>query len=111
MIDRRNHHLFQSLLYQVATGGLSPADIAAPIRALLKGQANARVILGEVELVDLRGRFVVLVDGGRVPYDTLVIASGSRHSYFGNDHWGPAAPGLKTLEDAIEVRRRVLIRF
>ncbi len=111
VIDRRNHHLFQPLLYQVATGGLSPADIAAPIRALLKGQANARVILGEVELVDLRGRFVVLVDGGRVPYDTLVIASGSRHSYFGNDHWGPAAPGLKTLEDAIEVRRRVLFVF
>lgn len=111
VIDRRNHHLFQPLLYQVATGSLSPADISAPIRALLKGQANARVILGEVERIDAADRTVKLDDGGRVPYDTLVIAPGSRHSYFGRDEWAQAAPALKTLEDAIEIRRRILFAF
>ncbi len=111
MIDRRNHHLFQPLLYQVATGSLSPADISAPIRALLKGQANARGILGEVERIDAADRTVKLDDGGRVPYDTLVIAPGSRHSYFGRDEWAQAAPALKTLEDAIEIRRRILFAF
>ncbi len=111
VIDRRNHHLFQPLLYQVATGSLSPADISAPIRALLKSQANARVILGEVERIDAADRAVELIDGGRLPYDTLVIASGSGHSYFGRDDWAQAAPALKTLEDAIEIRRRILLAF
>lgn len=111
LIDGRNHHLFQPLLYQVATGGLSPADIATPIRALLRGQKNARVILGEVVGVDVATRRVMLSDGDEIIYDTLVLATGARHSYFGKDEWAEAAPGLKTIEDATEIRRRIFLAF
>jgi NADH:ubiquinone reductase (H+-translocating) len=110
LVDRRNYHLFQPLLYQVATGSLSPADIAAPLRGLLRRQANARVLLGEVVDVDVARRQVVLEDG-RIDYDTLIIATGSGHHYFGNDHWAQWAPGLKTIEDATEIRNRVLTAF
>lgn len=110
VIDRRNFHLFQPLLYQVATGGLSPANIAAPIRAVLKRQANCRVILAEVTDFDLAARRVRLADG-EVPYDYLIIAAGSRHHYFGHDEWERLAPGLKTIEDATEIRRRFLLAF
>ena len=109
LIDRRNHHLFQPLLYQVATGGLSPADISTPIRALLRGQENARVILGEVVEVDVVTRQVMLSDGDKIDYDTLVLATGVRHSYFGKDEWAEAAPGLKTIEEATEIRRRIFL--
>lgn len=111
LIDRRNHHLFQPLLYQVATGGLSPADIATPIRALMRGQKNARVILGEVVEVHVDPGQVVLSDGDKIDYDTLVLATGARHSYFGKEEWAEAAPGLKTLEDAAEIRRRIFFAF
>ncbi len=110
LIDRRNFHLFQPLLYQVATGGLSPANIAAPLRAVLKRQRNARVLLGEVTGVDARARSV-RADGTEIPYDTLVAAAGARHHYFGNDHWEEHAPGLKTVEDATAIRRRILVAF
>ncbi len=110
LIDRRNFHLFQPLLYQVATGALSPANIAAPLRAVLKRQRNARVLMGEVVDIDVAGRRVVLSDG-EVPYDTLVVATGSRHFYFGHPEWEDRAPGLKTVEDATEIRRRVLLAF
>ena len=110
LIDRRNHHLFQPLLYQVATAGLSPAQIAAPIRAIFRDQPNATVLLGEVTGVDLV-RQQVVVGGRRQPFDYLVLATGARHSYFGHDDWAPFAPGLKSLEDAIEIRRRVLLAF
>ena len=92
LIDRRNHHLFQPLLYQVATGGLSSADISTPIRALLQGQKNARVILGDVEDVDVGGKTVALADGEQIGYDTLVLAPGAHHSYFGRDEWANDAP-------------------
>jgi NADH dehydrogenase len=107
LIDRRNFHLFQPLLYQVATGGLSPANIATPLRSVLRRQKNARVLLGEVRGFDLEGRRVLLSDG-EIGYDTLVVATGARHHYFGRDHWEPLAPGLKTVEEATEIRRRVL---
>lgn len=110
LIDRRNHHLFQPLLYQVATASLSPADIAAPIRHVLRSQRNAEVWLGEVEGVDLARRVVRLSDA-EVDYDYLVVATGATHSYFGNDGWAPHAPGLKTVEDALEIRRRFLLAF
>ncbi len=111
LIDRRNHHLFQPLLYQVATAGLAPADIAHPIRSILARQSNARVVLGDVVDVDTEGRRVRLADGGEFTYDHLVLATGTRHSYFGNDQWEQHAPGLKTVEDALEIRRRVLLAF
>ncbi len=111
LLDRRNHHLFQPLLYQVATAGLTPADIAHPIRSILAHQANTRVVLGEVVDVDPERRTVQLADGAEFDYDHLVIATGTRHSYFGNDDWEQHAPGLKTVEDAIEIRRRVLLAF
>jgi len=111
VIDRRNHHLFQPLLYQVATAALSPADIAVPIRSILRRQANATVLLAEATAVDLAQRAVVLEDGNRLSYDYLVLATGARHSYFGHDAWEPLAPGLKNLEDALEIRRRVLLAF
>ena len=111
LIDRQNYHLFQPLLYQVATGGLSPADIATPIRALLRGQKNAQVILGEVDWIDIAARRVLLGDGEEVEYDTLILATGARHSYFGREEWAEAAPGLKTIEDAIEIRRRIFFAF
>lgn len=111
LVDRRNHHLFQPLLYQVATAGLAAPDIAAPIRQLLRKQRNARVLLGEVAQVDVAGRAVVLVDGARLPYDHLIVAAGATHSYFGHDEWAAWAPGLKTLNDALTIRRRVLLSF
>jgi NADH dehydrogenase len=110
LVDRRNFHLFQPLLYQVATGGLSPANIAAPLRAVLRDQENARVLLGEATGFDLAGRRVLLADGA-VPYDTLLIATGSRHHYFGHDEWERQARGLKTVEDATAIRGRVLLAF
>ena len=111
LIDRRNFHLFQPLLYQVATGGLSPANIAAPLRSILKRQANARVLLGEATGFDLADKAVLLKDGARIPFDTLVLATGATHAYFGHDAWADLAPGLKTIEDATEIRRRVLSAF
>src|SRR4030088_2342602 len=94
VIDRRNFHLFQPLLYQVATGSLSPGEIAAPIRVVLRNQANTRVLLGEVTHIDVAARTVVLNDGGRVPYDTLILAAGSTDNYFGHPEWAVHAPGL-----------------
>ena len=110
LIDKRNFHLFQPLLYQVAAGGLSPGDIASPLRAVLKRQKNARVLLGEVTGLDLRQKQVILRDDV-IPYDTLVLATGVRHSYFGHDQWEAIAPGLKTVEDATEMRRKILLAF
>src|SRR5690606_93345 len=110
LIDRRNHHLFQPLLYQVATGALSPADIATPLRRLLKNQQNARVLLGEVVDFDVVNKQVILRDG-TIRYDKLIVAAGSGKHYFGNDQWEAVAPGLKTIEDATEIRRRVLSAF
>src|SRR5437016_2134762 len=110
IIDRRNHHLFQPLLYQVATAGLSPGDIAYPIRAVLRRQKNARVLLEEAAAVDVAARQVRLRDG-ELPYDYLILATGAQHSYFGHDDWEPWAPGLKSLEDALEIRRRILLAF
>jgi NADH:ubiquinone reductase (H+-translocating) len=110
LIDRRNHHLFQPLLYQVAMAGLSPADIAAPIRGILSGYSNIRVLLGNVQSIDVH-RNVALTDIGEFPFDYLVMSCGSSHSYFGHDEWARFAPGLKTLEDATEIRRRVLTAF
>jgi NADH dehydrogenase len=118
LIDRRNFHLFQPLLYQVATGGLSPGEIAVPLRGVLRRQRNARVVLGEVTDVDLAERRVRWRSPGRegltrfeLGYDTLVVAAGARHAYFGHDEWERDAPGLKTLEDALEIRRRILLAF
>jgi NADH:ubiquinone reductase (H+-translocating) len=110
MIDRRNHHLFQPLLYQVATAALNPGDIAAPIRRILRRQRNASVILGDATAIDTRQKIVQLLDG-EVAYDYLIVASGATHSYFGHDEWLEPAPGLKTLEDAVEIRRRVLVAY
>jgi NADH dehydrogenase len=110
LIDRRNFHLFQPLLYQVATGGLSPANIAAPLRAVLKRQKNTRVLLGDVTGFDLERRLVLLADGSE-PYDSLLVAAGSRHHYFGHPEWENYAPGLKTVEDATAMRRMILSAF
>ena len=111
LIDRRNHHLFQPLLYQVATAGLSPGNIAAPLRGILVRQARVRVLLGEVRDLDAKANAVVLADGSRIEYDYLIVATGASHSYFGKDEWAKFAPGLKTLEDALEIRRRVLMAY
>ena len=111
VVDRRNHHLFQPLLYQVATEGLNPADIAVPIRSILRRQANAEVLLGEVAAFDLAARRVRLADGEALAYDHLVVAAGVTHSYFGHSGWARFAPGLKTVEDALEIRRRILLAF
>lgn len=110
LVDRRNFHLFQPLLYQVATGALSPANIASPLRAVLQKQANARTLLAEVVDIDAGNRRVVLHDG-TLTYDTLIVAAGARHHYFGHDEWEKLAPGLKTIEDATEMRRRILLAF
>ena len=110
VVDRRNFHLFQPLLYQVATGGLGTGDIASPLRAALKGQRNARVLLGEVRDVDVTARQLRL-DASVVPYDTLILAAGVKNHYFGHDEWAPLAPGLKSVEDAVEIRSRVLRAF
>src|SRR5215470_16417157 len=110
LVDRRNHHLFQPLLYQVATGGLSPSEIAAPVRSILRNQKNVTVVMGEVTGVDLVGQ-QVLAGERRLHFDYLVVATGAHHSYFGHDAWEPFAPGLKSLEDAEGIRRRVLLAF
>ncbi len=110
LIDKRNFHLFQPLLYQVATGELSPGDIASPLRQVLRKSANTRVIAGEVIDIDPDGRRVILHDS-EIAYDTLVVATGATHSYFGRDDWAALAPGLKTVEDAIEIRRRILLAY
>lgn len=110
LIDRTNHHLFQPLLYQVATAMLSPADIAQPIRAIVQDAKNTRVVMGHVETIDV-GAKVVRTKNSEYPYDYLILATGARHSYFGNDQWEAHAPGLKTLSDALELRRRILNAF
>ncbi len=109
VVDQRNHHIFQPLLYQVATAGLSPADIAAPIRAIVRGRRNTRVVLGRVTGIDRETQLVQLEDGATLAYNWLIIATGARHSYFGRDDWAPYAPGIKSLEDATLVRHRVLL--
>lgn len=111
LIDRRNFHLFQPLLYQVATGELSPADVAFPLRAIFSRQQNTRVLLAEASDIDVVRRRVLLEDGEAIPYDTLVVATGARNHYFGNDAWAEFAPGLKTLEDATRIRHRILYAF
>ena len=110
LIDRRNFHLFQPLLYQVATGWLSPANIASTLRIVLRAQKNARILLAEATDIDVNNRHVIL-SIGKIRYDTLIVATGSRHHYFGNDQWESLAPGLKTIEDAIEIRRRIFLAF
>ena len=110
LIDRQNHHLFQPLLYQVATAGLSPADIAWPVRYLMRRQPNTRVLMGEIRAVD-PVRKVVTLDAGPIAYDCLVLATGATHGYFGRDEWARYAPGLKTLDDATAMRRRLLLAF
>ena len=111
VLDRTNHHVFQPLLYQVATAGLAAPAIAAPIRHVLAHQANATVLLGEAKRIEPARRSVLLEDGAELPYDHLIVATGAAHSYFGNDAWAPFAPGLKTLEDAFEIRRRILLAY
>ena len=111
LIDRTNHHVFQPLLYQVATGSLSPGEIAAPLRAVLNRQKNAEVLLGEAMDLDPVAKHVVLRDGGAFPYDTLVIATGSRTSYYGHDEWRDVAPSLKTVEEATAIRHKLLYAF
>jgi NADH dehydrogenase len=111
LIDRSNHHLFQPLLYQVAMAGLSPAEIAVPIRSVLYRNENTRVLLDEVSKVELAEKAVVLRESGTLHYDYLVIATGARTNYFGNEQWATLAPGLKDLDDAVEIRRRVLLAF
>jgi NADH dehydrogenase len=110
VVDRRNHHLFQPLLYQVATAGLNPADIAAPIRGILRGQENVRVLLAEATAVERSSRRVLFSDG-EIRYDFLIVATGATHAYFGRDHWAGHAPGLKSIEDALEIRRRVFLAY
>jgi NADH dehydrogenase len=110
LVDRRNHHLFQPLLYQVATAALSPGDIAAPIRRVLRRQKNAEVILAEATAVDVARKRLVLRDG-ELPYDFLVLATGATHAYFGHEEWEENAPGLKSIEDALQIRRRVLLAY
>jgi NADH dehydrogenase len=111
LIDRRNFHLFQPLLYQVATGALSPGEIASPLRYVLNRQKNANVLLGEVVDIDPAARRLHLSDGSQIPYDTLILATGSTHHYFGHPEWAQFAPGLKTIEDATEIRTRILLAF
>src|SRR5437870_12687225 len=110
LIDRRNFHLFQPLLYQVATGQLSPANIAAPLRAVVSKQKNTRVLLVDVIGIDATSRRVLFTDG-TLDYDLLILATGARHHYFGKPEWEQLAPGLKTVEDATEIRRRILTAF
>ncbi len=111
VVDRSNHHLFQPLLYQVATGGLSAPSIAAPARSLFRHQRNVTPLLGEVTGIDARAQRVSLANGSELPYDHLIVAAGATHSYFGRDEWAPHAPGLKSLDDAFEIRRRLLLAF
>ncbi|MCC7330007.1 MAG: NAD(P)/FAD-dependent oxidoreductase [Gammaproteobacteria bacterium] len=111
LIDRKNHHTFQPLLYQVALSVLSPGEIASPLRRILRRAHNIRVILGEVISFDTQARRVLLRDTSSLPYDYLIVAAGARHDYFGNDEWEAAAPGLKTIEDAVQIRRQLLLAF
>jgi NADH:ubiquinone reductase (H+-translocating) len=111
LVDRRNYHLFQPLLYQVATGALAPSEIAQPLRSILRRNANTTVLLGEAVGIDPERREVLLSDGGPILYDTLIVASGARFSYFGHDDWAAMAPGLKSIDDATDIRRRILIAF
>jgi len=111
IVDRRNHHVFQPLLYQVATAALSPGDIASPIRWILRHQRNVEVLLGEVARIDPAASTAHLADGAALAYDYAIVSAGATHAYFGHDAWRPSAPGLKTLEDALEMRRRVLLAF
>jgi NADH dehydrogenase len=111
VIDRTNHHLFQPMLYQVATAALSPSDIAYPIRSVLRRHRNTDVLMGEVDRIDVNERLVSLLDGRSIRYDYLLVAVGAHHSYFGHDAWEPLAPGLKAITDALEVRRRILMAF
>src|SRR5436190_5394921 len=111
VVDRTNHHLFTPLLYQVATAGLAAPEISGPIRHILAGQRNVTVLMGEARSVDVAGRAVVLEDGSELPYDKLIVATGSINNYFGNDQWAPFAPALKTLDDALEIRSRILLAF
>src|ERR1700710_977587 len=111
LVDRRNHHLFQPLLYQVATASLATSEIAWPIRYLLRGRPEVTTLFATVSGVDTDGHRVLLDDGDALPYDTLILATGARHAYFGHDEWEPFAPGLKTLEDATTLRRRILVAF
>src|SRR3954470_15097855 len=110
LLDRHNYHLFQPLLYQVATASLSPGDIASPIRWVLRHQKNVRVLLADVKAIDPAARQVT-IDGDVLAYDYLILAAGASHSYFGHPEWETRAPGLKTLDDALEMRRRVLLAF
>src|SRR5882757_6019212 len=110
VIDRKNYHTFQPLLYQVATAGLSPGEIAAPIRSILRSRKNVEVLMAEVTGFDLERRIVATPEAD-IPYDYLIVAAGASHAYFGHDDWEPYAPGLKTIEDALEIRRRVLLAF
>ena len=111
LIDRTNHHVFQPLLYQVATAALSPADIAAPLRATLRSQRNVRIVMEDVMTIDRQRRAVILSDETNLSFDYLIVAPGSRHFYFGKDDWETFAPGLKTLADALEIRDRLLLSF
>jgi NADH dehydrogenase len=111
LIDRHNYHLFQPLLYQVATASLSPADIASPIRWILRRQKNVRVLLANAERIDIARHSVMVEPGGSISYDFLIVATGSAHAYFGHPEWAAHAPGLKTLDDALEIRRRVLLAY
>src|SRR3954453_17927534 len=111
LLDRHNYHLFQPLLYQVATASLSPGDVASPIRWILRHQKNVEVLLANVQAVDAAGRRVLIDGGAPIAYDYLVVASGAAHAYFGHPEWAGRAPGLKTLDDALEMRRRVLLAF
>src|SRR5207237_1348870 len=110
VIDRTNYHLFQPLLYQVATAALSPADIAAPVRAVLSKCKNTEVVLADVQSINVDAKKIRMTDG-EVGYDYLIVATGARHSYFGHPEWEKLAPGLKSLEDAVEIRRRILMAF
>ena len=111
LVDRRNHHLFQPLLYQVATATLNPSDIAVPIRSVLRNRKNVRVLLGEAARVDPHARRVHLTDGAVLAYDFLIVATGATHSYFGHPEWSSVAPGLKSVEDALEIRKRVFLAY
>jgi NADH:quinone reductase (non-electrogenic) len=110
LVDQHNYHLFQPLLYQLATAGLAPSDIAAPIRGILSRAENVNVVLAQVSGIDVEGR-AVIAEGRRIPFDDLIVATGARHAYFGHDHWASYAPGLKTLDDATYLRRRILLAF
>src|SRR4051812_4038505 len=110
LLDRQNHHLFQPLLYQVATAALSPSDIAEPLRHIVRKQENCEVILAAVNSIDVAGKKVI-TDNGEYPYDYLIVATGARHHYFGHDDWEKCAPGLKSLDDALHIRRSMLLAF